>query len=95
MFNTDALKKRYSLVRVDNRTCDKCGFLVKAKNGKVRCILSCQCRLVGDTKEHIVKKITQVLIKETGSNGICIPYERTILWEEIAEKIIEFLGVDK
>ncbi len=93
MFNTDILKKRYSLVRVDNRKCDECEFLVKAKNGKVRCILSCQCGLIGDTKEHIVKKIAQVLTKETGSNAICIPYERTILWEEIAEKIVAFLGV--
>jgi len=40
----------------------------------------------GDTKEYMVKKITQVLTKETGSNAICIPYERTILWEEIAKK---------
>ena len=87
MSDTDVFKKKYSLVRV-NGECPK-GF-----NEDIYCKWCGNCgRLYGDTKEQLVKKVAQVLRRETGSNAICIPYERTILWEEIAEKIIEFLGV--
>ena len=50
-------------------------------------------RVFGITKKQMIKQVEQVLRKETESEGLVIPYKRTVLWEEVAEKIIEALGV--
>ena len=94
MSDTDVFKKKYSLVRV-NGECPK-GF-----NEDIYCKWCGNCgRLYGDTKEQLVKKVAQVLKKETKTDGISLPsnnfsLKNFVLWEDVAEKIIEFLGVEQ
>ena len=82
--------KRYAIVRVDGTTfCpstvegkDIDDFVCSDKNCK-------NCRY-GDTKRQLVRKVTQALVRariEEDENS------KSLSWEQIATKIVEFLGV--
>ena len=91
-------EKRYSIVRVDENCPNK------LENLSAPCITSCKrfdcknCRY-GDTKEHLVHKIAQVIFKKRNSFG---GKNMNPIWTEtdkiysykLAKEIIEFLGVE-
>lgn len=90
------IKKRYSIVRVDN-SCpamlDDFGCII-ARN-----MLHCKCgedtKNYGDTKEQMIRKIAQILFKNAPKETYqprYIEQKRKIL--EVATKIVEFLGVE-
>ena len=100
------IKKRYAIVRVDNRCPD---FFCKYKVMKDEKSFSCNdCNLhrkYGDTKEQFVAKVAQVLFQEK-IKFFCKTFGKAFLdkeWEQIylkealkeARKIVEFLGVKK
>ena len=73
--------KRYSIVRVDGE-CPK-GF-----NEDIYCKWCGNCgRIYGDTKEQLIKKVAQAL------TGTLWNDRKGLTYEEIAKKIVEFLGV--
>lgn len=89
-------EKRYAIVRVD-------GFCPLKLERKLNCDnrLCEDCKLIknyGDTKEQMILKIAQVLIREVLAD-IKIKVDKRTLEEltkmqrQSAEKIIEFLGV--
>ena len=86
-------EKRYAIVRVDN-SCpamlDDFGCII-ARN-----ILHCKCgedaKNYGDTKEQFEKKVAQALVRariEEDENS------KSLSWEQIATRIVEFLGVEE
>lgn len=81
------MKKRYAIVRVDN----KCplntedNFYCSEYLQKDKCKKCKEIR--GDTKEQLIKKVAQAL-------ELCMNKGyRTITSEEYAKEIVEFLGV--
>lgn len=93
-------QKRYSIVRVDNRCPD---FFCKYKVMKDEKSFSCNdCNLhrkYGDTKEQMIKKVAQVLIKD--EMKYCkwkTKVQKEVCWQnnmELAKEIVEFLGVEE
>lgn len=96
-------EKRYAIVRVDN-SCpamlDDFGCII-ARN-----ILHCKCgedaKNYGDTKEQLIRKVAQVLFRRRLEmynliwGGVPSKQEAERYYEvrlEIAEEIVEFLGV--
>ena len=82
-------EKRCAIVRVDN-SCP-------AMSDGLGCILSrnmfhCKCgediKNYGDTKEQLIRKVAQAL------KGTLWNDRKGMSYEEIAKKIIEFLGVE-
>lgn len=86
--------KRYAIVRVDGRhkpshfECERIENITDLK------LLDEVVKEYGDTKEQLVAKVEQV-IREKTDNGIIVRYrEKSISAEELARKIVEFLGVE-
>lgn len=95
------MSKRYSIQRTDRKDCGKCEFAYKGKDKKIKCKIGgmWQCDHLGDTKEQMIKKVTQVMKRQTRSDGLVIPAaifqeSKTLLWEVIAKDIVEFLGME-
>lgn len=105
--------KRYAIVRVDmierkDGNTFVCPEHFEGINGRWLCsnyhkgkfVTSGQCKncRYGDTKEQLIKKVAQVLIKEAlkiieielGERGLKRVYEMQL---KVAKKIVEFLGV--
>ena len=82
---------KYAIVRVQ----EKCpsGWNLEPSFCDKKCKTCKVAENYGDTKEQLVKKVEQVLKRETENDGIVIPFKKSVLWNEVAEKIIEFLGV--
>lgn len=88
------MKLRYAIVRVDNRCPvaveDDIDFIDRIKmfpcfnDNRIGCK---NCRY-GDTKEQLIKKVAQSL------KGTLWNDKKGLTYEEIAKKIIEFLGVE-
>ena len=89
------MKKRYAIVRVDNRCPD---FFCKYKVMKDELSFSCNdCNLhkkYGDTKEQLIRKVAQAIKKgtedRTGNYGYSLKF-----YEPIAKFVVEFLGVEE
>ena len=80
--------KRYAIVRVDGRCPD---FFCKYKVMKDEKSFSCNdCNLhrkYGDTKEQLIRKVEQVIKRQSLKGAI---------WESnLAKEIVEFLGVEE
>ena len=82
-------KKRYAIVRVDKDWCpyyaDK-EFIIPCSNFCENRFKCKDCRY-GDTKEQLINKITTAL-RRTWLN------EDNQSFQEVAEEIVEFLGVE-
>ena len=82
------MEKRYAIARVKYDNCP-IKYMIP-KTYKNRCILhnkNCeQCGRNGDTKEELIRKVAQVL-KRSWLNEENQPFR------EVAEEIVEFLGV--
>ena len=99
-------KPRYAIVRVDNNCPfmqEKLDFSSCSKMFNCDKFIRCEkcehnCRY-GDTKEQLIKKVAQILIKD--EMKICqykTKVHKRICWQnnmELATKIIEFLGVEE
>ena len=101
---------KYSIVRADSKVCSRCENSIIYKNGKVGCKIGADikngCEIYGDTKEQMISKVAQVLLREKlewyrehlyiiPKGKIDEPFVRN-LYEHCldkARKIIEFLGV--
>ena len=85
------MNKRYAIVRVDN----KCPDLFENIHSKFVCEINgdfgsaCKNCRYGDTKEQLVRKIAQAL------KGTLWNDRKGLTYEEIAKKIVEFLGVEE
>ena len=79
------MNKRYAIVRVDIENEDfKCPICPSVTQS------CCDCKIVetyGDTKEQLILKITQVLRTKRALFGITD--------KQLAERIVEFLGVEE
>lgn len=84
------MKKRYSIVRVDGE-CPK-GF-----NEDIYCKWCGNCgRIYGDTKEQLIRKIAQAIVKRYFKNFSGSKFCIDIMYREyleVAKEIVEFLGV--
>lgn len=85
-------KKRYSIVRVDKHCPshfeNKINLRYVCKKGDCS-----QCRY-GDTKEQMILKVAQVIRRYRKNLDICEYCDMKDEFE-IAEKIVEFLGVEE
>ena len=94
--------KRYAIVRVDNKCPDefeniKIDYICR----NISCYQGKECskKFYGDTKEQLIRKVAQVLIKD--ENKYCQPkteVHKRISWQnnmELAKQIVEFLGVEE
>lgn len=89
------MNKRYAIVRVDN-SCpamvDDFGCII-ARN-----ILHCKCgedaKNYGDTKKQLVMKVAQVIRRYRKNLEVCDYCDMKDEFE-IAEKVVEFLGVEE
>lgn len=90
-------EKRYAIVRVDKlKFCpsdiegiDDKLVCSKTKDGESKV---CVCRY-GDTKEQLIKKIAQVIRRYRKNLEVCDYCDMKDEFE-IAEKVVEFLGVE-
>lgn len=98
-------KKRYAIVRVDGScpsgTYDGCKVNLVCVQERKRIKVTernCKFCLYGDTKEQLIRKVAQVLIKD--EMKYCQPkteVHKRISWQnnmELAKQIVEFLGVE-
>ena len=95
-------EKRYAIVRVDiNCPKDVCGeedFCLLSK-GKTLADMCDYCeflqekRIIGDTKEQLVRKVAQVIRRYRKNLEVCEYCDMKDEFE-IAEKVVEFLGVE-
>ena len=87
------MKKRYAIVRVDNTWCPNKfenvdnRFVCDSRKKNIKYV-HCERCLYGDTKEQLIAKIITILKRE--KKGWFHISER-----EIANKIVEFLGVEE
>ena len=83
--------KRYSIVRVDGE-CPK-GF-----NEDIYCKWCGNCgRIYGDTKEQLIRKVAQAIVKRYFKNFSGSKFCIDIMYREyleVAKEIVEFLGVE-
>ena len=87
--------KRYAIVRVDNKCPDefeniKIDYICR----NISCYQGKECskKFYGDTKEQFEKKVAQALVRariEEDENS------KSLSWEQIATRIVEFLGVEE
>ena len=88
--------KRYAIVRVRYDNCP-IKYMIP-KTYKNRCILhnkNCeQCGRNGDTKEQLIRKVAQVISRYRNNLEVCEYCDMKDEFE-IAEEIVEFLGVEK
>ena len=84
--------KRYAIVRVDNTWCPNKfenidnRFVCDSRRKNIKYVHCERCRY-GDTKEQLVRKVAQAL------KGTLWNDRKGLTYEEIATKIVEFLGV--
>ena len=87
--------KRYAIVRVDNKCPDEFEKIdVQFICRNLSCYEGKECykNFYGDTKEQLVKKVAQALVRariEEDENS------KSLSWEQIATRVVEFLGVEE
>lgn len=85
--------KRYAIVRVDNVCPARINNL---SCNETRVMLHCKCgkdiKNYGDTKEHLIKKVAQIILKAWIDDKL-EPNIETPFEVDIAKEIVEFLGV--
>lgn len=91
---------KYSIVRADGKVCSRCENSIIYKNGKVGCKIGADikngCKIYGDTKEQMIKKVVQVMLRRFKRmyKGKFITVEMAEKqYLEVAKEIVEFLGV--
>ena len=95
------VKARYTIVRVDNRCPveEEEDIYLTDRIKMFPCFndkrLSCKNCRYGDTKEHLIRKVAQILLKEYAQKETYHPKyieekERVL---KVAKEIVEFLGV--
>ena len=88
--------KRYAIVRVDNKCPDefeniKVDYICR----NISCYQGKECskKFYGDTKEQLVMKVAQVIRRYRKNLEVCEYCDMKDEFE-IAEKVVEFLGVE-
>ena len=96
------MEKRYAIVRVDNTWCPNKfenvdnRFVCDSRKKNIKYV-HCERCLYGDTKEQLIRKVAQVLIKD--EMKYCQPkteVHKRISWQnnmKLAKEIVEFLGI--
>ena len=103
------MKKRYAIVRVDNTWCPNKfenvdnRFVCDSRKKNIKYV-HCERCLYGDTKEQLIRKVAQVMLRKFIANyltngikpkladeQIQIVYKNYL---ELAKEIVEFLGVE-
>lgn len=97
--------KRYAIVRVDGHCPNRFENILNEnvckmdKNGE--CYSRCSKSRYGDTKEQLIKKIQQALFKTIFNDNmqkvVAIEEQKRIYkqYRPMAEKVVEFLGVEE
>lgn len=97
-------QKRYAIVRVDYQDCP-IKYMVPKKHRKIKCMpFKCdKCRLHGDTKEQLIRKVAQVIFKAKLERYRqvwkceCSEMEKKDRYKDsltLAKEIVEFSGVE-
>lgn len=84
--------KRYSIVRVDEG-CPLSDINIGNTNA-CKASKSCQDCLHGDTKEQLVRKVAQVILKAWFEDKLKPNCEKISFEITVAKEIVEFLGVE-
>ncbi|MBR2505397.1 MAG: hypothetical protein IKB70_00445 [Bacilli bacterium] len=97
------MQKKYAIVRVDNTWCPNKfenidnRFVCDSRRKNIKRVHCERCNY-GDTKEQLIKKVAQVLIKD--EMKYCkweTKVHKEVCWQnnmELAKEIVEFLGVE-